>query len=112
MESVVVHIHLILILGLIPEIKELRNKDGINIKNKFHGWDVVPSYRTKDIASILPYATVCKNNFANVSFSNCNEIYCFISRLRREKERNFIVSKSTEKKTQMSWPLTNQSVKC
>ena len=36
-ESVVVHVHLILILDPVPEIKELRNKDGIKIKNKRHG---------------------------------------------------------------------------
>ena len=41
-ESVVVHVHLILILDPVPEIKELRNKDGIKIKNKRHGWDVAP----------------------------------------------------------------------
>ena len=66
-------------------------------------------YPTKDIPSLLLYPTACKSNFTNVSFSNFYEIYCFISRLRREKERYIIVSKSTENK---SWPLTNQSVKC
>ena len=36
-ESVVVYVHLILILDPIREIKELRNKDGIKIKQKRHG---------------------------------------------------------------------------